>query len=166
LENWYPILQEGGDPAVIVVRLLLAIAVGALVGWDREQAGKAAGMRTHMMVSMGAAIFSLLAFETGGAMAQRYGSGGIDPMRVLQGIVGGLGFLGAGSILKSRNQQEVAGLTTAASIWVAGGLGAAAGVGAVVIALLGALFSLLILRAVVALEKALGGTPNKRDDDG
>lgn len=154
--DWYEILHSGGDPWVIVTRLLFAVVLGAAVGWDREQAGKSAGLRTHMMVAMGAATFALLAFEGGDTMDERYGDRGVDPMRVLQGIVGGLGFLGAGSILKSRNGQEVAGLTTAASIWVAGGLGAAAGMGAVVTGALGAVLSLLILRVVHAIEVAAG----------
>jgi putative Mg2+ transporter-C (MgtC) family protein len=154
LDRLYDLIHQGGDPLVIVVRMLLAVFLGAIVGWDRELAGKSAGLRTHMMVSMGAATFSLLAFEGGEAVAERYGDRGVDPMRVLQGIVGGLGFLGAGSILKSRNEKEIEGLTTAASIWVAGGLGAAAGFGAIVLGLLGAVLSVIILRAMHILEKA------------
>lgn len=146
MNDWTALVVS--DPAIIVARMLFAVALGAAVGWDREQAGKAAGLRTHMMVAMGAAIFTLLAFEGGKGMDQRYGTGGVDPMRVLQGIVGGLGFLGAGSILKSEKQHHVDGLTTAASIWVAGGLGAAAGIGSVLLGILGAALSLIILRVV------------------
>lgn len=151
--DWDDLLYGGGDPWTIVARLLFAVVLGATVGWDRERAGKDAGLRTHIMVAMGAAIFALLAFEGGAVMVERYGARGVDPMRVLQGIVGGLGFLGAGSIIKSQSDKEVSGLTTAASIWVAGGLGAAAGMGAVLTGLLGAVLSLLVLRALTFFER-------------
>jgi putative Mg2+ transporter-C (MgtC) family protein len=154
MPDWDSWLRVGRDTWVVVGRMLFAVLLGAAVGWDREQAGKSAGLRTHMMVAMGAATFCLLAFEPDEEMLERYGDRGVDPMRVLQGIVGGLGFLGAGSILKSQDQKEVAGLTTAASIWVAGGLGAAAGMGAVAIGILGAILSLVILRVVHLLEVA------------
>lgn len=163
MKDLYALVHEGGDPLVITVRLVLAVLLGAVVGWDRERAGKAAGLRTHMMVSMGAAAFSLLAFEGGEAMVDRYGDRGLDPTRVLQGIVGGLGFLGAGSILKSQDDKEIAGLTTAASIWVAGAIGAAAGMGAIVIGSLGAFLSLIILRVLHWLEKA--AIPPRKEED-
>jgi putative Mg2+ transporter-C (MgtC) family protein len=153
MEAWYLRISDGGDPAVIASRMLLALVFGAVVGWDREQAGKAAGLRTHMMVSVGAATFSLLAFEDGAALAEQHGKDFMQPTRVLQGIVGGLGFLGAGSIIKSRSEEDISGLTTAASIWVAGGLGAAAGMGALVTGALGAALAVVILRVARGLER-------------
>jgi putative Mg2+ transporter-C (MgtC) family protein len=131
-------------------RLLAALFVGALVGWERERKNKPAGLRTHMLVTLGSATFCIMAFEVGAAMADRYGDSGLDPMRVLQGVVGGIGFLGAGSIIQSHG--NVRGVTTAAGVWIAGALGAACGVGAYVLALISATLTLLVLSVVGWLE--------------
>ncbi len=104
----------------MVLRLLLATALGAIIGYQRERAGKPAGLRTHILICVGAAIFTI---------ASLYGFGaGADPARVAAGIVAGIGFLGAGAIIRT-GEGIVAGLTTAATIWVVAGIGLAAGAG-------------------------------------
>ncbi len=109
----------------MVLRLLLAAALGAVIGYQRERAGKQAGLRTHILISSGAALIALVSI---------YGFGSdSDPARVAAGVVVGVGFLGAGVILH-REGGIVAGLTTAATIWVMSGIGLAAGVGLYVVA--------------------------------
>jgi len=109
----------------MVLRLLLAAALGAVIGYQRERAGKQAGLRTHILISSGAALIALVSI---------YGFGSAsDPARVAAGVVVGVGFLGAGVILH-REGGIVAGLTTAATIWVMSGIGLAAGVGLYVVA--------------------------------
>lgn len=109
----------------MVLRLLLAATLGAVIGYQRERAGKQAGLRTHILISSGAALIALVSI---------YGFGSAsDPARVAAGVVVGVGFLGAGVILH-REGGIVAGLTTAATIWVMAGIGLAAGVGLYVVA--------------------------------
>jgi len=109
----------------MVLRLLLAAALGAVIGYQRERAGKQAGLRTHILISSGAALIALVSI---------YGFGSAsDPARVAAGVVVGVGFLGAGVILH-REGGIVAGLTTAATIWVMAGIGLAAGVGLYIVA--------------------------------
>ncbi len=104
----------------MVLRLLLATALGAIIGYQRERAGKPAGLRTLVLVCVGAALFTI---------ASIYGFGtAADPSRVAAGIVVGVGFLGAGAIMRQRG-GAVDGLTTAATIWIAAGIGLAAGAG-------------------------------------
>jgi len=136
-------LTQGASPAEVAIRLTAAVAVGGAVGWERQRHEKPAGLRTHILVSLGSATFMLLGFEVGGHLAPRFGEAGLDPTRVLQGVVGGIGFLGAGAIIKSSGQ--VTGMTTAASVWIAGALGAAAGMGAYVVALIATGFCLATL---------------------
>ena len=105
----------------MTLRFLLAVALGAGIGFQRERAGKAAGVRTHILVSAGAALFTL---------ASIYGFGGVvDISRVAAGVVVGIGFIGAGVILRGQRESEVAGLTTAATIWITAAVGLAAGAG-------------------------------------
>jgi putative Mg2+ transporter-C (MgtC) family protein len=105
----------------MTLRFLLAAALGAGIGYQRERAGKAAGVRTHILVSSGAALFTL---------ASIYGFGSaVDISRVAAGVVVGIGFIGAGVILRGQREKEVAGLTTAATIWITAAIGLAAGAG-------------------------------------
>lgn len=140
-------LSKGASVTEVAFRLAAAVIFGALLGWDRERCNKPAGIRTHMLVALGSATFTILGFEVG----EHYSKDGFDPTRVLQGVVGGIGFLGAGAILQERGQ--VSGITTAASVWVAGALGAAAGVGAYVLALLATLLSFAVLAGAGKLEQ-------------
>jgi putative Mg2+ transporter-C (MgtC) family protein len=121
----------------IVVRLLLAALLGGLVGFQRERRGKAAGLRTHMLVSLGAAFFVLIPAQAGMPLA--------DLSRVLQGIITGVGFLGAGTILKRHASEEIEGLTTAAGLWLTAAVGSAAGMGRETSAVLGTVLALIVL---------------------
>ncbi len=106
----------------MILRFLLAVALGAGIGYQRERAGKTAGVRTLILVSSGAALFTLVSI---------YGFSGaaVDISRVAAGVVVGIGFIGAGVILRGQREKEVAGLTTAATIWITAAIGLAAGAG-------------------------------------
>ena len=144
-------LSQGASVGEVALRLSAALAVGGAVGWERERHDKPAGLRTHILVSLGSATFMLLGFEVGGHLAPRFGEAGLDPTRVLQGVVGGIGFLGAGAIIKSSGQ--VTGMTTAASVWIAGALGAAAGMGAYVVAVISTAFCLATLIFLMRFQR-------------
>lgn len=141
-------VPDAGEATRIVVRLTVAGILGGLLGWEREHAGKAAGVRTHMLVAMGAALFVLV--------AQQVGIGPADNSRVIQGIVAGVGFLGAGTILKgdADGESQVRGLTTAAGIWLTAAIGVAAGLGREVTAVLSTVLALAVLWAIPMLHDA------------
>ena len=107
--------------AIVVVRLVAAGLLGGLLGAEREAVGKAAGLRTHMLVALGAALFVIAPAQAG------LGAG--DLGRIIQGVAAGIGFIGAGTILKLTDREEIKGLTTAASIWLTAAIGIAAAVG-------------------------------------
>src|SRR5690606_20360816 len=147
--SWNPIVHEFSDmPDVeqatrILLRLSMAIILGAAIGYERELRGKDAGLRTHMLVALGAAIFILAPLQIGMPIE--------DASRVLQGIIAGIGFLGAGAIIKLSNDEEIKGLTTAASVWVAAAIGIAAGMGleaTAVVSTAAVLFILVVVRRV------------------
>jgi putative Mg2+ transporter-C (MgtC) family protein len=142
----------------ITVRLVLAATLGGLLGYQREQIGKAAGLRTHMIVAMGAAFFALAPSEAGMAAA--------DISRVIQGIITGIGFLGAGAILKQSEQGHVKGLTTAAGIWLTAAVGIAVGIGQMAAALVGTILALIILAVLPRLTHWAGEEENSRSDGG
>ncbi|HVJ20220.1 MAG TPA: MgtC/SapB family protein [Polyangiaceae bacterium] len=145
-----------------LARLLVAALIGGVLGFDRERKDKPAGLRTHMLVSLGSATFVLLGFEMSAEFSE-HGQPALDPTRVLQGVVGGIGFLGAGSIIQARGQ--VSGVTTAASVWMAGALGSAAGMGAHAIALAATLLAVLVLTALRRLELSLRPSAPGRDSE-
>ena len=121
----------------VSLRLLLAALLGGLLGFERESHGKAAGIRTHMLVCSGAALFVLGSELVGG---------GDDAMsRVVQGIVAGIGFLGAGTIIKGDRMHDVKGLTTAAGVWMTAAVGVCVGLGLEATAVLATLIMLFIL---------------------
>lgn len=136
--------------SAIVFRLCLSLVLGAIIGLDRELRHKPAGLRTHMLVSFGSALFVLIPLQLVAADSQN------ELSRVIQGIVSGVGFLGAGVILRESQQElrlvDVHGLTTAAAIWVAAALGIAAGCGLWQMGLIAALMSLVVLRVFKNLE--------------
>ncbi len=107
--------------ARVLVRVVIAAALGGLLGAERERAGKAAGLRTHKLVALGAALFVLFPAEAGMSTG--------DLSRVIQGVATGIGFIGAGTILKRTDSDEIHGLTTAASIWLTAAIGMAVGAG-------------------------------------
>ncbi len=131
----------------IVLRLTLAALLGGLLGMERENKGKAAGVRTHMLVAMGAALFVLIPQQAGILPA--------DLSRVIQGVVAGIGFLCAGSILKSEDEDRVRGLTTAAGMWLTAAIGMAAGLGREATAVISTVLALVILSLVPIVVKAI-----------
>ncbi|WP_225781072.1 MgtC/SapB family protein [Xenophilus sp. Marseille-Q4582] len=139
----------------IGIRLLLAALLGFILGFEREHQGKAAGVRTHMLVSIGAALFVLVPQQSGIVPA--------DMSRVIQGLVAGVGFLCAGTILKhGQGEGHVQGLTTAAGLWLTAAIGMACGLGREVTAILSALLALAVLALVprlVALIERVSGPP-------
>lgn len=124
----------------ILTRLLLAALLGGVLGYEREHQGKAAGIRTHMLVAIGAALFVLVPQQAGMLIA--------DQSRVIQGIVTGIGFLGAGAIIKHRAEDDVKGLTTAAGVWLTAAIGIACGLGRESTAILSTLLALIVLAMV------------------
>jgi putative Mg2+ transporter-C (MgtC) family protein len=147
------------DGLVLFGRLVLAVVLGGVLGWDRERRDKPAGLRTHMLVSLGSASFVGLTVD----LRTEAGGHVIDPTRVLQGVVGGLGFLGAGTIIQGRG--HVSGLTTAASVWVVGAVGAAAGLGAYVLAVGTAVLAVPVLSMLGAVEANVNpNAPSKAED--
>ncbi len=153
-----PLVQEltGGIPNFdslvrIVLRLTLAALFAGVIGWERRRSGHSAGLRTHMLVCLGATIFTLVAVESGASKA--------DQSRVIQGIVTGIGFLGAGTILKTDTAKQVKGLTTAADIWVMAGIGTAVGAGFHALALLATIVTWFILSYLYLVEQHATATP-------
>lgn len=146
----------------ILVRLLMAAVLGAVLGFEREHRGKSAGVRTHMLVSLGAALF-VLAPSMAGADAQALS-------RVIQGIVAGIGFLGAGTILKGngKDPSHVKGLTTAAGLWMTAAIGTAAGMGREATALISTILALLVLSTMPKLIDQVEGDNDQkqREEEG
>lgn len=129
--------------AQIILRLLLAAGIGGLLGAEREVRRKSAGFRTNILIALGSCVFTMLGMAFAGG----------DPSRVTAQIVTGVGFLGGGAILHSGN--NVHGMTTAAMIWVNAALGAAAGMGQVRLALIGAGLTLAVLLVLGPLERTI-----------
>ena len=127
----------------ILTRLLLAALLGGILGYEREHHGKAAGVRTHMLVAMGAALFMLVPQQAGTNLA--------DLSRVAQGIITGIGFLGAGAIIKNSQADDVQGLTTAAGVWMTAAIGVACGLGREATAMISTLLALIVLAGVPKL---------------
>jgi putative Mg2+ transporter-C (MgtC) family protein len=121
----------------IILRLLLAAALGAGIGYQRERANKPAGLRTHALIGLGSALFTVVSIFGFG--------GGADVARVAAGVVTGIGFIGAGVIFRGVRGDHIAGLTTAASIWATASIGLAAGVGMYLIATVVAVITVLLL---------------------
>ncbi|MEN5206866.1 MgtC/SapB family protein [Stenotrophomonas terrae] len=128
---------------VIVSRLTTAIVLGGLLGLERERKGRAAGLKTHILVSVGSALFVLAPLQMG--------ISGADVTRVMQGIVSGIGFLGAGAILKLDAEERIQGLTTAAGIWMTAAIGMAAGMGMEMVAFITTIAALAVVSTLPKL---------------
>ena len=128
----------------VLIRLTAAALLGAIIGYQREKAGKPAGLRTHMLVTLGTCIFVLA--------CAGYGMDADGLSRVIQGIVTGIGFIGAGSILKLDKERDIQGLTTAASVWVTAAVGVAVGLGGLGLALLATILALIVLALLGKFE--------------
>ncbi|MBP1124857.1 MULTISPECIES: MgtC/SapB family protein [Pseudomonas] len=156
-EAWLTLQAEFADigdakqVTQMTVRLLMAAILGGILGFERESKGKAAGIRTHMLVALGAALFVLV--------PQMSGNQADAMSRVVQGVIAGIGFLGAGTIIKGKDEDagHVKGLTTAAGLWMTAAIGVAAGLGRESTALLSTLLALAVFsvmpRIVRAFEK-------------
>jgi len=123
--------------AIVVIRVIAAVLLGGFLGIERERTGKPAGFRTHILVCLGTAVVVLACTEV------KMSVDGLS--RVVQGIVTGIGFIGAGSILKLSEQREIKGLTTAAGLWMTAIIGISVGLGALGLAVIGTLLALFVL---------------------
>jgi len=131
-----------------LLRLTIAVFLGAIVGAERQLAGQSAGLRTHVMVALGSAVFTLAGIATAAGDLQQV-------TRVIQGVAAGVGFLGAGAILRMDGDTKVKGLTTAGSIWVAAAMGTSAGLGEYMLAASATIASLLVLVVLRPLSRRL-----------
>ena len=140
---------------LVLLRIVIAGVLGGVVGYERETAGQSAGLRTHMLVAMSAALFVTMGETAVRHFPSEAGAGLLyHPIRIIQAIVIGIGFLGGGIIFVDKEHTRTVGLTTAASVWGTSGLGIATGFGMYVIAVGGALLFVLVLRA---LERVVRG---------
>ncbi len=137
-------VPDANQWARIIIRLVTATLCGAVIGINREKLGKPAGLRTHILVALGTTLFVLT--------CSGYGMSSDGLSRVIQGIVTGIGFIGAGSILKLDKERDIQGLTTAAGIWMTAAIGVTIGLGSLGLALLGTVLALIILTLAGKLE--------------
>jgi putative Mg2+ transporter-C (MgtC) family protein len=146
-----------GEPRLelaLLVRLVAAGILAAFLGWEREAAHKSAGLRTHMSVGIASALFTVL----GDLAVRDFPAGGsglrADPIRVIQAVAIGIGFLGSGVIFVAKDGEHVQGLTTASSIWATAAIGIAAGLGHYVLAVGGTLLLLIVLRGLMRFDRS------------
>ena len=140
-------LPDAAEVIRVTIRLITALFIGGVIGLQREITHHAAGLRTHMLVSLGTAVLVVCAHESGMTPS--------DVSRIVQGIVTGIGFLGGGAILKLTSEREIRGLTTAAGIWLTAAASVAAGLGRIGSALLGTVLALFVLMALRKVEKKI-----------
>jgi len=148
-------LADLGQLERVLLRVITATLLGALVGFERERAGKPAGFRTHILVCLGTAIVVLA------CAGSRMDSAGLS--RVIQGIVTGIGFIGAGSILKISEHRDIQGLTTAAGIWMTAAIGIACGLGTIGLALIATAMTLIVLWVLRVIEARSHKTKENAD---
>jgi putative Mg2+ transporter-C (MgtC) family protein len=139
-----------------IFRLLVAAILGGVLGYERERDQQAAGLRTHMLVTLGSALFVLLFLRAGGAIS--------DLSRVIQGVVTGIGFLGAGAILKRDNENTIHGITTAAGIWMSTAIGMAAGLGRLDLAIPGTVLGWITLGALKKVGSSISQTATESNE--
>ena len=149
-------LHDSKQLAHVIIRLVAATLLGAIVGLQRESTRKPAGLRTHILVSLATAAFVISCSSVG------MSSDGLS--RVIQGIITGIGFIGAGSILKLSEQHEIKGLTTAASVWMTAAIGVTVGLGSLGIGLMITILALIIL-ALEKLERQIDRKQTERVDE-
>ena len=150
---WLTVLSEFSDLSnvtqitKVVLRIITASILGGLLGYEREMKGKSAGIRTHMLVALGAAIFIIV--------PQQAGVSPEEVSRVLQGLIAGVGFLGAGAIMIGQQKENETGLTSAASIWITAAIGVTVGMGFEATAVLSTVITLAILALVPRYRRHL-----------
>ncbi|MEM0049804.1 MAG: MgtC/SapB family protein [Candidatus Bathyarchaeia archaeon] len=125
-----------------IIRLILAVILGLVIGFERERAHKPAGLRTHMLVCLGSCLFTIVSLRFS-----------LDPARIAAGIVAGIGFIGAGAIIAER--EKIVGITTAASLWVTSAIGLALGIGDYILAVIAAALTVLILFSRTIFKKEI-----------
>ena len=159
LEEFFAILPDTRQFMRLMIRLPIAVLIGAVIGLQRERIHKPAGLKTHMLVALGGALFVLGPIE--------FGMDADDLSRIIQGIVTGIGFLGGGAILKIQEQREIEGLTSAAGIWMTAAMGIAAGLGRVGLALITLIMTwgILSLAAVIDSRAAARQQANGKDTE-
>jgi putative Mg2+ transporter-C (MgtC) family protein len=140
-------VPSGRQAGIVILRLVAAAVLGGLLGAERESVGKAAGLRTHMLVSLGAALFVIA--------SRAAGLGGAALASVVHGVAAGIGFIGAGTILKLAEREEIKGLTTAASIWLTAAVGISAGIAPLWVSVAGACGAWVILYVFGWVEKRM-----------
>ncbi len=144
----------------VVVRLLAAMVLGGLIGWERHLHNKPAGMRTHMMIALAACVFTLAAL---GMIASDWGAQAasvkFDPLRLIAAVTSGVAFLAAGTIINARG--HIHGLTTGAGMWLAGALGMAAGAGQIPLAALATVMALVVLWLLRKVERDVPDPPSE-----
>jgi putative Mg2+ transporter-C (MgtC) family protein len=137
-------IPDAAQATRIFFRVIAATLLGAVVGYERERTGKSAGLRTHMLVSLASALFIIAPLEAGMEPS--------DLSRIIQGVATGIGFLGAGAILKLTAEREIHGLTTAAGIWMTAAMGLAAGLGRYGLAVMSIALAWVILAILARFE--------------
>jgi putative Mg2+ transporter-C (MgtC) family protein len=156
-EEFFGSWPDAAQMASFTIRLLAAMLLGAVIGLQRERTGKPAGLRTHILVSLGAALFVLAPLESG-----------MDDdalSRVIQGLVTGIGFLGAGAILKLQEKREVEGLTTAAGIWMTAAIGLAVGLGRLGLAVVSTILTWVTLSLLGQMEQRMNEKVSAKKPD-
>jgi putative Mg2+ transporter-C (MgtC) family protein len=138
-------LPDAATLTRLSLRLSIAAVLGAVIGLEREWVGKAAGLRTHTTVALASAAFVLVVLESS--------ADGEALSRVIQGVAAGIGFIGAGTILKKTNEEDIQGLTTAATIWLTAAVGVAAGAGKITLAALSVACALVVLTAFDRVDR-------------
>jgi putative Mg2+ transporter-C (MgtC) family protein len=141
LTNGLPDTQQ---LARVIIRLIAAVLFGAAIGYQRESIGKPAGIKTHILVTVGTTVFVL------GCAGSGMDSDALS--RVIQGIVTGIGFIGAGSILKLDKERDIQGLTTAAGVWMTAAIGVTIGLGGIGLALIATILTLTVLTVMGSIE--------------
>ncbi|WP_295047643.1 MgtC/SapB family protein [uncultured Paracoccus sp.] len=161
IQDLFQPLQSMPLPAV-AMRLALAVILGGLIGWEREISARAAGLRTHMLIALAAAMFTVVAMELTHFPADQTDSLQIDPLRLIEAVTAGVAFLAAGSIIFSGG--SVRGVTTGASMWLAGAVGLASGTGDGLLAVMGTALAVVILWMVRIIGTGQPGPDDRADD--
>lgn len=148
---------------IIFFRLVIASGLGAIIGWERGSQSGTAGLRTHILIALAAALFTTLTFEIFHE-AMSHGSEALDPIRAVEAVTAGIAFLGAGAIFQQRG--SVQGLTTGAGMWLAGAVGVSAALGYYVIALAAALLAVIVLAALKRFSHQVVAADNTKQGEG
>jgi putative Mg2+ transporter-C (MgtC) family protein len=148
---WFDTLRTATPETAIALRLLLAASLGAVIGLEREFRARPAGLRTHMLVALAAAVFTVITLELLHETRSAQESGRADPIRVIEAVTAGVAFLAAGAIIQARGQVQ--GITTGAAMWLAGAVGVACGGGYYSIATMATILAMLILAVLGYIER-------------